>query len=572
MIKLAANLSMMFNEVPFLERFSAAAACGFKGVEFLFPYEYTSREVAAALDDVKLTQALFNLSPGNWAAGERGMAAIPGREREFAESIDVALEYAGALRCPRLHVMAGLLPADASVEDCERVYESNLRLAASRFAQRRVEAVIEPINHRDIPSYFLNTTRQALAVIERVGAPNLKLQLDLYHCSDYGRRSRPSRARSCRTVHARSDCGKSGSERAGFRRGQLRVRSRAARRVRLRRLGGLRVSPEERDARRAWMGPAVWNHRMKTRVAILSDFQRPRPYAKSRPLSIEEIELEEPSYGEALVRIESAGVCHSDLSTIDGILTKPLPIVLGHEAAGIVEKIGPGVTTVQPGDKVVFSFVPTCGKCTPCSIGRPALCEPGNKANAAADLLRGTRRYKRNGEMIGHHLGVSGFAEYTVAAEESLVKIPNDVPGEIAAVFGCAALTGLGAVIHTAHVVPGSSVAIFGGGGVGLMTLLGALLVTAHPVIVVDPVEKKRKKALEMGADAVVDPAEGDVAKQIQKITGSDGAQFVFEVSGTTKGFEQAVQSTSRGGMMVAIGIPRGSEQAADLAGAARLR
>jgi alcohol dehydrogenase len=301
---------------------------------------------------------------------------------------------------------------------------------------------------------------------------------------------------------------------------------------------------------------------MKTRVAILSDFQRPRPYATSRPLSIEEIELEEPSYGEALVRIESAGVCHSDLSTIDGILTKPLPIVLGHEAAGIVERIGPGVTTVKPGDKVVFSFVPTCGKCTPCSIGRPALCEPGNKANAAADLLRGTRRYKRNGEMIGHHLGVSGFSEYTVAAEESLVKIPSDVPGEIAAVFGCAALTGLGAVIHTAHVVPGSSVAIFGGGGVGLMTLLGAILVTAHPVIVVDPVEMKRKKALELGADAVVDPSAGDVVKQIAQITGSDGAQFVFEVSGTTKGFEQAVQSTSRGGMMVAIGIPRGSEQA----------
>lgn len=182
MIKLAANLSMMYNEVPFLERFSAAAASGFKGVEFLFPYEHEPRDVAAALEDGKLTQALFNLPPGDWAAGERGMAAIPGREREFAESIDLALEYAGVLRCPRVHVMAGLLPADVSVEDCERVYESNLRLAASRCAQRRVEAVIEPINHRDIPSYFLNTTRQAIAVIERVGAPNLKLQLDLYHC------------------------------------------------------------------------------------------------------------------------------------------------------------------------------------------------------------------------------------------------------------------------------------------------------------------------------------------------------------------------------------------------------
>ncbi|HEY1729862.1 MAG TPA: 2-oxo-tetronate isomerase [Candidatus Baltobacteraceae bacterium] len=181
MIKLAANLSMMFNEVPFLERFSAAGACGFKGVEFLFPYEHPPRDLAEALDDAKLTQALFNLPPGDWASGERGMAAIPGREREFAESIDVAIEYAAALRCQRVHVMAGLLPADASIEDCERVYESNLRLAASRLAQRRLEGVIEPINHRDIPNYFLNTTRQAIAVIERVGAPNLKLQLDLYH-------------------------------------------------------------------------------------------------------------------------------------------------------------------------------------------------------------------------------------------------------------------------------------------------------------------------------------------------------------------------------------------------------
>lgn len=181
MIKLAANLSMMFNEVPFLERFAAAAACGFKAVEFLFPYDYAPREVAAALEDAKLTQALFNLPPGDWAGGERGIAAIPGREREFAESVETALEYAAALRCPRLHVMAGLRPSGSSIEETERVYESNLRLAASRCAQRRVDVVIEPINHRDIPAYYLNTTRQGIAVIDRVGAPNLKLQLDVYH-------------------------------------------------------------------------------------------------------------------------------------------------------------------------------------------------------------------------------------------------------------------------------------------------------------------------------------------------------------------------------------------------------
>jgi hydroxypyruvate isomerase len=181
MIKLAANLTMMFNEVPFLERFSAAAACGFKAVEFLFPYDYQPREVAAALEDARLTQALFNLPPGDWAGGERGIASLPGREREFAESLDTALEYAAALRCSRLHVMAGLRASGSSIEETERVYEANLRLAASRCAQRKIDVVIEPINHRDIPAYYLNTTRQAIAVIDRVAAPNLKLQLDLYH-------------------------------------------------------------------------------------------------------------------------------------------------------------------------------------------------------------------------------------------------------------------------------------------------------------------------------------------------------------------------------------------------------
>jgi len=172
----------MFNEVPFLERFSQAAACGFKGVEFLFPYEHPAREVASALEDARLTQALFNVGPGDWSAGERGIAALPGRERDFTEALDLGLEYAAALRCVRLHVMAGLRPAGVALDEIESVYEANLRMAASRCAQRRIEVVIEPINHRDIPGYYLNTTRQAIALIDRIGAPNLKLQLDLYHC------------------------------------------------------------------------------------------------------------------------------------------------------------------------------------------------------------------------------------------------------------------------------------------------------------------------------------------------------------------------------------------------------
>ena len=191
--------------------------------------------------------------------------------------------------------MAGLLPADASVEDCERVYETNLRLAASRFAQRRVEAVIEPINHRDIPSYFLNTTRQALAVIERVGAPNLKLQLDLYHAQI---------TEGDLVHHVRDLPGVTHTFRLReIRIGTSRILARSITRtfsstrcVRLRRLGGLRVSAEERDARRAWLGPAVWNHSMKTRVAILSDFNGLGPSDEPAAFD-EEIELEDPSYG-----------------------------------------------------------------------------------------------------------------------------------------------------------------------------------------------------------------------------------------------------------------------------------
>lgn len=182
MIRLAANLSMLFTEVPFLHRFAAAAACGFKGVEFLYPYEHPAKNVAAALQEADLTQALFNAPPGNLEAGERGLAAIPGRERDFIMSLDLVMEYAVALHCPRVHVMAGIAPDGVSRDEMQRVYENNLRLAAVRFTRARLEAVIEPINHRDIPGYHLNTTQQAIETIKRVGMPNVKLQLDLYHC------------------------------------------------------------------------------------------------------------------------------------------------------------------------------------------------------------------------------------------------------------------------------------------------------------------------------------------------------------------------------------------------------
>jgi alcohol dehydrogenase len=300
---------------------------------------------------------------------------------------------------------------------------------------------------------------------------------------------------------------------------------------------------------------------VKIRAAVLREFEAAKPYAASKPLSVEELELDEPSYGEALVRIESAGVCHSDLSTIEGILFKTLPLALGHEAAGVVERVGPGTTRVAPGDHVVFTFVPNCGRCTPCGSGRPALCEPGNRANATGALLRDGHRLHAEGVDVLHHLGVSGLATYAVAAEESLVRIDAGVPLGIAALFGCAALTGLGAVFEAARVAPGTTVAIFGGGGVGLMAALASNIVGAT-AIVVDPVLHKREVAESLGARATVDPAAGDVAKQIRAHNGGRGVEYAIEASGTVSGFQDAIACTAPGATVVAIGLPRGSARA----------
>jgi hydroxypyruvate isomerase len=181
MPRFAANLSMMFQELPFLERFGAAAAAGFRGVEFLFPYDFAAQDVARALRDGALENVLFNLPPGDWAAGERGIASLPGREAEFRAGLSRAMEYAQALGTPRVHVMAGLFPAGAECARHRDAYLANLRHAAAEAARHRLEVLIEPINTRDIPGYFLNTQAEAHAVREEVGAPNLKVQMDLYH-------------------------------------------------------------------------------------------------------------------------------------------------------------------------------------------------------------------------------------------------------------------------------------------------------------------------------------------------------------------------------------------------------
>ncbi len=182
MPRFAANLSMMFQEHAFLDRFAAARAVGFDGVEFLFPYAFPAEEIASRLEQNGLTQALFNLPPGDWDKGERGFASLPGREAELAGAVETGLRYAAALNCPRLHLMAGIPPADADRAACRATYVANVRRAAEACRAQGRELLLEPINTRDIPGYFINYQREGRAIIEEVGLDNLKLQLDLYHC------------------------------------------------------------------------------------------------------------------------------------------------------------------------------------------------------------------------------------------------------------------------------------------------------------------------------------------------------------------------------------------------------
>jgi len=293
---------------------------------------------------------------------------------------------------------------------------------------------------------------------------------------------------------------------------------------------------------------------MRTRAAVLHEMGRPEPYADSRPITVEELELAAPGEGEALLRIGAAGLCHSDLSTVNGSRPWPMPMVLGHEAAGTVEEVGPGVTYVQPGDQVVCTFVPSCGQCASCQSGRPALCERGIAANRAGALLSGRRPLSRDGEPVHQHLGVSGFAQWTVTSIGSLVHVPADLPAEQAALFGCALLTGVGAVVNTARAEPGTSSVVFGLGGVGLSAVMGCVLAGCYPVIAVDPVPAKRDLARRVGASHVV-PADEHVVDAVRELTGG-GAQYAFEAVGDARVLQTAYAATRRGGTTVSAGLP----------------
>jgi len=296
------------------------------------------------------------------------------------------------------------------------------------------------------------------------------------------------------------------------------------------------------------------------KAALLRQTGLPVPFAHSKPLSIEQCELDPPGPAEVLVRTRAASLCHSDLSVVDGSRPRVMPMVLGHEAAGEVVETGAGVTDLVPGDKVVCIFVPNCGHCARCHEGRPALCEPGAVANLAGTLLSGARRLRLAGTPVNHHLGVSGFAEYAVVSRSSLVKVPLGLKFETAALFGCAIITGVGAVLNTANVPVGSTVAIVGAGGVGLSCVLGAVLAGARRIIVIDLNKSKLNFAQELGATDAFDASSSNVVAQLKETTGG-GVDFAFETAGAALALALAYQITRRGGTTITAGLPNPNHQ-----------
>lgn len=295
---------------------------------------------------------------------------------------------------------------------------------------------------------------------------------------------------------------------------------------------------------------------MKVRAAVLRSMNAKSPYSQSRPLKIEEIELDPPGRDEVLVKIGAAGLCHSDLSVMDGNRPRPMPMAIGHEAAGTVVSVGAGVDDLAPGDHVVMVFMPSCGHCLPCAEGRPALCEPGAAANGKGTLLVGEiRLHDDAGLGIHHHLGCSAFADHAVVSRRSLVKIDRDLPLVEAALFGCAVLTGVGAVVNTAKVQAGQTVAVIGLGGVGLAAVIGAVAAGASQIIAIDLAGGKLAIAREVGATAVIDGNASDLVDQVRTLTGG-GVDFAFEFAGSVRALENACRMTRRGGTTVTGGLP----------------
>jgi alcohol dehydrogenase len=294
---------------------------------------------------------------------------------------------------------------------------------------------------------------------------------------------------------------------------------------------------------------------IRCKATILRQIGAPEPYAESRPLSIEEVTLDPPGPTEVLVKIAGGGLCHSDLSVINGTRPKALPIALGHEGAGEVVETGIAVRDVKVGDPVVFQFSASCGRCRRCLEGRPQICAVSKASGAKGEMMSGGKRIRdADGNPVSHHSGVSCFAEYAVLDRGSVVVVDKDVPLASAAVFGCAVMTGVGAVMNTARIRAGDKVAVLGLGGVGLSGVMGARLAGAETIIAVDLDERKFPRALELGATHAMKADDPDIIANIMDLT-RGGVDFAIDLAGAVPALELGYAICCRGGAVVTAGL-----------------
>jgi Zn-dependent alcohol dehydrogenase len=290
--------------------------------------------------------------------------------------------------------------------------------------------------------------------------------------------------------------------------------------------------------------------------------------APGSPLQVEDVDLEQPRAGEVRVRVEAAGVCHTELHYMAGDIPCPLPIVLGHEGTGVVDEIGPGVEDLAEGKRVVFTWRPRCGECEYCVTGRPVMCVYGRVQARSGGLMDGTSRLRQGDETLHHFLGVSCFAEYAVVSRRAVVALEDDIPAEIAAVAGCAVVTGVGAVLNVAskqRSIAGSPLLVLGAGGVGLSAVMGARLVGADPIVVVDLAREKLDLACRLGATAVVDASEvgpDELVEAVRNLTGG-GVDVAIEAVGSPSTMAQGFAALRPGGALIAVGLTSAAASAA---------
>ncbi|MBV7329902.1 Zn-dependent alcohol dehydrogenase [Chloroflexi bacterium TSY] len=291
---------------------------------------------------------------------------------------------------------------------------------------------------------------------------------------------------------------------------------------------------------------------MQTQTAVV--------YEHNKPVVVEHLELDPPKQGEVLLRMAASGVCHSDLSVVNGTIYYDPPVALGHEGAGIVEEVGPDVTYVQPGDHVLLAFATSCGECAICNMGHVVLCT-GIEARLGHLLDNSCRLHNAAGDPIPQMARIGTMSEYAVVSDKSIIKIEKHYPLDKAVLVGCGVTTGVGAAMNTASVQPGDKVAVIGTGGVGLNAVQGAAIAGAEQIIAVDIEDRKLEFASSFGATDAVNPTEGDPVEAVLELTGGVGVDYAIEVIGNTKTIEQAYGMVRRRGTVVVVGMDSGDKQ-----------